>query len=229
MPLTSCKQEVSLSSFFENWNADGGTALYDSIHWALQSLTSWRANNPGEASEKAQLVVLTDGEDTESKMSISAVQKSILASRPIQVVLVGIGHTGNQLKRLAMGPEGSLAELVEDEGNNGDAVDRSLRRVRDADRDRVESHQAQTVATVYPRDRARSRSRSRSRSPPRRANRGGSPSPPPQAGGGVRGISLPRGSSRSLSPRRRRRSVSRPRNGRRFRRSRSRSLSRSRS
>lgn len=227
MPLTSCQQEVSLSSFSDGWEADGGTALYDSIQWALQSFASWRAKTPSETPERAQLVVLTDGEDTHSRLSIAEVQKTILASDPIRVVLVGIGDTGNMLKRLAAGPQGSLAEVVEDEGNNGEAVDRSLRRVRDADWDRVEAYQAQTVANVYPRERARSRSRSRSRSPPRRrGGKGGSTSPPRP-----RASSPDRRPRASRSPRRRsfsNRSLSRSPRRRSFnRRSRSRSRSRS--
>lgn len=167
MPLTPCNKEVSLSSFSDSWEAEGGTALYDSLDWAIRNLVTWRKQNPEQASQKGQIVVLTDGQDADSKLTVREVQRTMLSARPdIQVVLVGIGATGKQLRQLSQGDERDLAELVQDEEDNGEAIDRSLRRVRDADRDRLDAYGDESVAIVYPRAQARSRSRSRSRSPP---------------------------------------------------------------
>jgi Ca-activated chloride channel family protein len=49
--------------------AQGGTALYDSIDTAYQYLSS--QSHEGEADSILSVVVLTDGEDTESKMHLN--------------------------------------------------------------------------------------------------------------------------------------------------------------
>jgi Ca-activated chloride channel family protein len=55
--------------------AGGGTALYDSIDAAYQYLLS---QNPGSESDSIlSVVVLTDGEDTESKMKLDQLMERI--------------------------------------------------------------------------------------------------------------------------------------------------------
>ena len=55
--------------------AQGGTALYDSIDTAYQYLLT--QNHGGDADTILSIVVLTDGEDTESKMHIDELMNRI--------------------------------------------------------------------------------------------------------------------------------------------------------
>ncbi|HVN21903.1 MAG TPA: VWA domain-containing protein [Dongiaceae bacterium] len=67
LPIKTGREELSrtVDSLF----AQGGTALYDSIDAAYQYLFS--QTHEGEADSILSVVVLTDGEDTESKMHLS--------------------------------------------------------------------------------------------------------------------------------------------------------------
>jgi Ca-activated chloride channel homolog len=67
LPIRTGRDDLSrtINSLF----AQGGTALYDSIDTAYQYLLN--QNHQGEADSILSVVVLTDGEDTESKMHLS--------------------------------------------------------------------------------------------------------------------------------------------------------------
>ena len=67
LPMKSGREELArtIDSLF----AQGGTALYDSIDTAYQYLSS--QSHEGEADSILSVVVLTDGEDTESKMHLN--------------------------------------------------------------------------------------------------------------------------------------------------------------
>jgi uncharacterized protein YegL len=181
MPLTPCDQEISISGYVDPLRAGGGTALYDAVVWGLKTLHELRTGS--DHPKNAQLVVLTDGEDTSSSKRLSAAREAIEAARPdIEVVVVAVGSRGDgTLRELTQG----IAELIAEKEDNSVAVDQSLRRVRDRDSARVSAAQARfQVQSRYRRDTCRSRSRSRSRSPPLEARIGDatapsrSPSPP---------------------------------------------------
>ena len=73
LPMKSGRDELSrtIDSLF----AQGGTALYDSIDAAYQYLSSQA--HEGEADSILSVVVLTDGEDTESKMHLNELMDHI--------------------------------------------------------------------------------------------------------------------------------------------------------
>lgn len=73
VPIKTGRGELSrtIDSLF----AQGGTALYDSIDTAYQYLLA--QNHEGEADTILSIVVLTDGEDTESKMHLSELMDRI--------------------------------------------------------------------------------------------------------------------------------------------------------
>src|SRR5271165_4844957 len=64
-----------LSKTLDSLFAQGGTALYDAIDTAYQYLLS--QNHEGEADSILSVVVLTDGEDTESKMRLNELMERI--------------------------------------------------------------------------------------------------------------------------------------------------------
>ena len=64
-----------LSHTIDSLFAQGGTALYDSIDAAYQYL--WTQNQQNEADSILSVVVLTDGEDTESKMHLNELMDHI--------------------------------------------------------------------------------------------------------------------------------------------------------
>src|SRR5215813_163604 len=73
LPIKTGRDELSrtIDSLF----AQGGTALYDSIDAGYQYLLT--QNRPGESDSILSVVVLTDGEDTESKMHLNELMDRI--------------------------------------------------------------------------------------------------------------------------------------------------------
>jgi Ca-activated chloride channel family protein len=93
------KIQQTVSSLY----ADGGTALYDSIGLAYDRLMADRRLNEKKI---AAIVVLTDGEDTDSKMSLNDLLKKIRfdnETHTIHVFTIAYGHDANQdvLKQIA--------------------------------------------------------------------------------------------------------------------------------
>ncbi len=83
--------------------ADGGTALYDSISLAYDQLN---ADSQRNARKIAAVVVLTDGEDTDSKMSLNDLLGKIRVDnerRTIRVFTIAYGHDADKsvLKQIA--------------------------------------------------------------------------------------------------------------------------------
>jgi Ca-activated chloride channel family protein len=73
VPIKTGRNE--LSQTVDSLFAQGGTALYDSIDTAYQYLLT--QNHSGEADSILSVVVLTDGEDTESKMQLNQLMERI--------------------------------------------------------------------------------------------------------------------------------------------------------
>jgi Ca-activated chloride channel family protein len=83
--------------------ASGGTALYDAIAAAFDHQQESAAKDPGRI---AAVVVLTDGEDTDSTLKLEALLAKIRAgseSHPIPVFTIGYGRDANRsvLERIA--------------------------------------------------------------------------------------------------------------------------------
>ena len=83
--------------------ANGGTALYDSISLAYDQLMADRRLNEKKI---AAIVVLTDGEDTDSKLSLDDLLRKIKVdneTHTIRVFTIAYGHDANQdiLKQIA--------------------------------------------------------------------------------------------------------------------------------
>ena len=99
-----------LISEIASTSADGGTSLYDAIKQAYDELTALRATN-GDTMRYG-IVVLSDGEDTNSKESLSQLQ-SLLAPAEndpfgIQIHTIAIGEDANQsvLQQIAVSSNG---------------------------------------------------------------------------------------------------------------------------
>jgi Ca-activated chloride channel family protein len=106
---------VNIDSLF----ASGGTALYDAIDAAYQQLASGRSSD----SKIQAVVVLTDGEDTESKMKLNELMERIRyngETRAIHVFTIAYGRDAkkNILQRIA---EATQAKFYE--GNTKNIVD----------------------------------------------------------------------------------------------------------
>ncbi len=94
--LGDARQEVlqTLRGIF----ADGGTALYDSIALAYERKLQELRENPGRI---AAIVVLTDGEDTDSRLSLDGLLRRIRAGREDRGVRVfTIGYGGSSQKEV---------------------------------------------------------------------------------------------------------------------------------
>ena len=83
--------------------ASGGTALYDAISLAYDQMMADQALNEKKI---AAIVVLTDGEDTDSKMSLADLIRKIKVdneTHTIRVFTIAYGHDANQdiLKQIA--------------------------------------------------------------------------------------------------------------------------------
>jgi Ca-activated chloride channel family protein len=91
--------------------AGGGTALYDSIDAAYQHLAATQNAN----SKIQAMVVLTDGEDTESKMKLNELMDRIRyngETRAIHVFTIAYGHDARKdiLKQLAEATQAKFYE-----------------------------------------------------------------------------------------------------------------------
>jgi Ca-activated chloride channel family protein len=91
--------------------AGGGTALYDSIDAAYQHLAATQNAN----SKIQAIVVLTDGEDTESKMKLNELMDRIRyngETRAIHVFTIAYGHDARKdiLKQLAEATQAKFYE-----------------------------------------------------------------------------------------------------------------------
>jgi Ca-activated chloride channel family protein len=83
--------------------ANGGTALYDAISVGYDQLMAKKALNEKKI---AAIVVLTDGADTDSKMSLPDLLRKIKVdneTHTIRVFTIAYGHDANQevLKQIA--------------------------------------------------------------------------------------------------------------------------------
>jgi Ca-activated chloride channel homolog len=83
--------------------ANGGTALYDSISVAYDQLLTDKALNEKKI---AAIVVLTDGEDTDSKMQLSDLINKVRVdneTHTIRIFTIAYGHDADQaiLKQIA--------------------------------------------------------------------------------------------------------------------------------
>src|SRR5271166_5316728 len=101
MPLKDYRTRIKQS--VEGLYANGGTALYDAISLAYDQLVSDQALNEKKI---AAIVVLTDGEDTDSKTSLAELISKIKfdsEAHTIRVFTIAYGHDANQdiLKQIA--------------------------------------------------------------------------------------------------------------------------------
>jgi Ca-activated chloride channel homolog len=83
--------------------ASGGTALYDAISLAYDQMMADQALNEKKI---AAIIVLIDGEDTDSKMSLADLIRKIKVdneTHTIRVFTIAYGHDANQdiLKQIA--------------------------------------------------------------------------------------------------------------------------------
>src|SRR5271166_867473 len=86
-----------LSKTLDSLFAQGGTALYEAIDTAYQYLLS--QNHEGEADSILSVVVLTDGEDTESKMRLNELMERIHfdgETHKIHVFTIAYGRDGKK-------------------------------------------------------------------------------------------------------------------------------------
>jgi Ca-activated chloride channel family protein len=95
---------ASLASTIDSLFAQNGTALYDSIDAAYQHLLAQRAG--GHDGRILSVVVLTDGEDTESKMKLDELMRRVQfdgETHTIHVFTIAYGHDARKdiLKRIA--------------------------------------------------------------------------------------------------------------------------------
>ena len=95
-------ERAKLTTQIDSLFAGGGTALYDSIDAAYQQLAS---AGPGESKIEA-VVVLTDGEDTESKMKLEELMERIKfngETRAIHIFTIAYGKDARKdiLQRIA--------------------------------------------------------------------------------------------------------------------------------
>jgi Ca-activated chloride channel family protein len=87
----------------ESLYANGGTALYDAVSLAYDQLIAKKSVNEKKITA---IVVLTDGADTDSKMSLANLISKIKVdneSHTIRVFTIAYGHDANQdvLKQIA--------------------------------------------------------------------------------------------------------------------------------
>src|ERR1700757_698507 len=99
LPMKTGREELSKS--IDSLFAQGGTALYDSIDAAYQYLLS--QNHAEEADSILSIVVLTDGEDTESKMQLSDLMNRIRFDGELHTIHVFTIAYGKDAKKDILG------------------------------------------------------------------------------------------------------------------------------
>jgi Ca-activated chloride channel family protein len=101
VPLKDLRKDIQRT--VESLYANGGTALYDAISLAYDQLMAKKSVNEKKITA---IVVLTDGADTDSKMSLANLISKIKVdneSHTIRVFTIAYGHDANQdvLKQIA--------------------------------------------------------------------------------------------------------------------------------
>ena len=101
VPLKDLRKDIQRT--VESLYANGGTALYDAISLAYDQLMAKKSVNEKKITA---IVVLTDGADTDSKMSLADLIRKIRVdneTHTIRVFTIAYGHDANQdvLKQIA--------------------------------------------------------------------------------------------------------------------------------
>src|SRR5262249_37907409 len=104
-----------LSRMLDSLFAHGGTALYDSIDTAYQYLLT--QNHEGKADSILSIVVLTDGEDTESKMTLNELMDRIHFDSETHTIHVFTIAYGKDARKDILGQIAQTTQAKSYEGN----------------------------------------------------------------------------------------------------------------
>lgn len=114
-----------------SYNAGGGTALYDAICKNLYNIKNKQLSNSDVDPNKTIVAIMTDGEDNESKYSLSDARKCILDCKNIGWKFIFLGALKNA-KDIAreLGIDSDMAEVYQNNNNgilaNFESINRAL-------------------------------------------------------------------------------------------------------